>query len=216
MTSGVHPAAQRSEHIRLNSSLTPFERVAPMRIGAGVTFVLILCSLIAVAVARADSAMVSKPVGHYFLYGGLNVRVDSIQTLVKQDKNPVLQSVNGANDPDKGYVIVHLSIQNPSSADDRPVQGNRLSFELQDGTQMDFTDPAAVYVGTSFAAPPNSLHPKQTMQFTYVILNWPHSPITKMFMKCVSCDDEAPGNLGAQYVLFAIEPGYVTELAPMP
>jgi hypothetical protein len=122
-----------------------------MRIGGRAALPFILCTFIAAVVARADSAMVTEPVGQYFLYGGPNVRVDSIQTLAQQDDNPVLKSINGVNDSDKGFLIVHLSIQNPSSSDDRDVQGSDFSFEPQDGTQMNSTGPAAVYVGTSLA-----------------------------------------------------------------
>lgn len=156
-------------------------------------------------------ALVDKPLGKYFFYAGMNVRIDAIQTNTKKDNNTVLKGAQDIAD-DKGYIVIRVSMQNPSASDDRAVPGNVFGFELQDGTQMDEAGADAWYAGQGLVDPPGSLHPKQTVELTYVFGGWNGSPITKMFMKKNSGGDE--NSAGAQYVRFQIPANYVQALTP--
>jgi len=156
-------------------------------------------------------ALKDEPLGKYFFYSGLNVRIDAIQTNTKKDSNPVLKGAQDIAD-DKGYIVVKETMQNPSSSEDRGVPGNLFGFELQDGTQMDETAADAFYAGDSLIDPPGSLHPKQTMQFTYVFGAWNGSAITKMFMKKNSGGTE--NDAGVTYARFQIPANYVQAISP--
>lgn len=58
----------------------------------------------------------------------------------------------------------------------------------------------------------------QTVQFTYVVLAWSGSPITKMFLKDTNCgpSGQPAYGEGAQYVRIQIKPNNVTTLDATP
>jgi len=176
-------------------------------------FALAGLGLSVTAFARAQ-AIKDEPLGKYFFFAGVNARVDAIQTNTKKDSNPVLKSAADIAE-DKGYIVVKVTMQNPSASMDRGVPGNLFGFELQDETQISETGADAFYSGQSLTDPAiDTLHPKQTVQFTYVFGGWSGSAITKMFMKKNSGGDE--NSVGVQYARFQIPPNYVQTLAASP
>jgi len=177
--------------------------------------------------AKAGDAMVDETVGKYFLFAGLNTRIDGIQTVAKADGNPILSNIGtwGAypNSQSEGYLLVHFTQQNPSSSEDRGAgAGNckyEIGYELQDGSQRNMDTPDRVVMGKNNIEAPDGLqlHPKETKEFTYVLVAWNGSPVTKLFLQYKSCKGDYPAyDKGAQYVRIPISAKDVTTLAPMP
>src|ERR1700736_4986845 len=149
-----------------------------MRIAMRVTFAIALCSLgIAFVPTMAADAIKDEQVGKYFLFAGLNTRVDRIETVAKPDGNPVLQNIGdwGAyeHSDTQGYLLVHMTSQNPSSSEDRGVNAGNcayyIGYELADGSQRN-TDrgPDRVLMGKNNIEVQDGLqlHPKETKEFT--------------------------------------------------
>jgi hypothetical protein len=159
-------------------------------------------------VAFSDDAMVDKPLGKYFLYGGVNARIDSIEVSKTKVDNPALKDAED-DSTNPGFVVIRMTVQNPTSNKDIAIPGSSWGWELADGTQRDMGAADHQYAGKSLVDVPDALHPKQTVQLTYV-LAWNGSSITKLFLK-VSSGTEDNGT-GAQYVRFQIKP---TDLQPL-
>lgn len=165
---------------------------------AALTFALFATPLL----APADDTMVDKPLGVYFLYAGVNARIDSIEVSKTRTNNPALKDLeDDSNAP--GAVVIHVTVQNPTSNQDITIPGSTWGWELQDGTQRDMGSADHEYAGASLTDIPDSLHPKQTVHLTYVFA-WNGSQITKLFLKRNS-GTELNGT-GAQYVRFQIKP----------
>jgi hypothetical protein len=188
-----------------------------MRIGLRVAFAFILCSsLVAFVPAKAGDAMKDEQVGKYFLFAGLNTRIDSIETVAKADGNPIISNIGDwgayAHSDTQGYLLVHMTSQNPSSSEDRGVSAGNctyyIGYELEDGSQRN-TDrgPDRVVMGKNNIEVQDGLqlHPKETKEFTSVLLAWDGSPVTKLFMKVNDgCTGYPAYGVGAQYVRIPI------------
>ncbi|MDP9110726.1 MAG: hypothetical protein M3M96_03725 [Candidatus Eremiobacteraeota bacterium] len=175
------------------------------------TFVVSLAALPGIssgAPVRAADKIVDRPLGKYFLFGGMNVRIDAIQTVAAKNTNPALKDMDETNDG-PGYIVIRMAVQNPSG-EDRGIPGNVFGWELKDGSLRDNASADNEYVGTSLVAPPGSLHPKQTVQYSYVFGHWNGSPITKLFLKVNSGNSD--NDTGAQYVRFQVRPDDLTVL----
>lgn len=179
-----------------------------IRCGAFFIALVTLVSIATSSVALAADKIVDGSLGKYFLYAGMNVRIDAIQTVTVKNNNPALKDMDETNDG-PGYIVIRMSMQNPSR-EDRSVPGSVFGWELQDGSTRDNGSADQEYIGTSLVSPPGSLHPKQTAQFSYVFGHWNGSPITKLFMKLNSGDSD--NDTGAQYVRFQIRPDDLTAL----
>lgn len=169
----------------------------------------IACVLVAAPLlAPADDKMVDKPLGVYFLYAGVNARIDSIEASKTRTNNPALKDMEDDADA-PGAVVIHMTVQNPTSNQDISIPGSNWGWELEDGTQRDMGAADHEYAGKSLVDIPDSLHPKQTLQLTYVF-DWNGSALTKLFLKRNS-GTESNGT-GAQYVRFQIKPGDIKPL----
>jgi hypothetical protein len=166
-------------------------------------------TLVLPAVAQADDKMVDKQLGKTFLFGGVNVRIDSIETASSKIDNPALKDMGDNNDA-PGFVVIRVTMQNPTSGQDRVVPGINWGWEAADGTQRDMNGADQTYSGKSLVAVPDELHPKQTVQLTYVIGAYNNSALTKLFMKRNSGNEYS--DTGAQYVRFDIKPADVKQL----
>lgn len=176
-------------------------RVAAIAALVGLTF----SSVPAVAAGMVDKHLDGK----YFLFSGVNVRINSITTVAKVDpSSPLLKDIN-TQGSDLGYVAIQMNVQNPSSGDDISIPSLLFGFELADGSQKDEEAPGACYIGTSLASFPPSLtvtlHPKQNMVITCVSTNWNGTALTKMFLK----SNGGGNDKGALYVRFQIPKDYV-------
>lgn len=188
-----------------------------MRFSVRVAFVLALCGLSGALVpARAGDTMKDEEVGKYFLFAGLNTRIDSIETVAKADGNPILANIGDwgayAHSDTQGYLLLHMTSQNPSSSEDRGVNAGNcayyIGYELADGSERN-TDrgPDRVVMGKNNVEVQDGLqlHPKETKEFTSVLLAWDGSPVTKLFIKVNDgCTGYPAYGLGAQYVRILI------------
>jgi hypothetical protein len=188
-----------------------------MRIGLRVAFAFIVCSLLlALAPAKAGDAMKDEQVGKYFLFAGLNTRIDRIETVAKVDGNPVLSNIGDwgayAHSDTQGYLLIHMTSQNPSSSEDRGVNAGNCAYyigwELADGSERT-TDRGAdrILMGKNNIEVQDGLqlHPKETKEFTSVLLAWDGSPVTKLFLKVNDgCTGYPAYGQGAQYVRIPI------------
>lgn len=171
--------------------------------------VALALSLVLPLAARADDTMVDKPLGKTFLFAGVNVRIDSIEIANSKVDNPALKDMDTNNDA-PGYVVIRVTMQNPTSGQDRSVPGITWGWEASDGTQRDMGGADQQYAGKSLIEVPGTLHPKQTIQLTYVIGAYNNSPLTKLFMKRNSGDENS--DTGSQYVRFQLKPSDVKQL----
>lgn len=128
------------------------------------------------------AAMQNAPLHRYFMAGAVRLRIDKIETYPGSDVTsvPVLAG-QGMSGP--GFIVVTATVQNPSSTDEIGIPHMEVGFELKDGSQMNEYAPDATNLPGSKVAAPTSLHPKQHLQFSWVISNWTGSPPTKMFLK---------------------------------
>jgi hypothetical protein len=169
---------------------------------------LIFALFAAPMMAPADDAMVDKPLGVYFLYAGVNARIDSIEVSKTRTNNPALKDMEDDSNA-QGAVVIQMTVQNPSSNKDIAIPGSAWGWELADGSQRDMGGADHEYAGKSLVDIPDSLHPKQTLQLTYVFA-WNGSPITKLFLKRGSGTEDNVA--GAQYVRFQIKPSDIKQL----
>lgn len=176
---------------------------------------VITCALL-IAASSAASADINMHIKDATLnttyrFAGIDLRVDKIETVVKGDKRPIaIKSEIG--DRDDGYIVVTLSMQNPTSSEELCVPGQALGFELKDGTQIDQTAPPFAYIAPSLADVPGKLHPKQRINVVYVFDRWNGQALTKMFVQRSSgCEGN---NAGLGYLRFQLPPTAVTALEP--
>ena len=153
-------------------------------------------------VSAADDTMVTKNLNTYFLYAGLNTRIDSIEVSKTHVDSPALKDM-GENGDEPGFVVIHMTVQNPSGSEDRSIPGNVWGWETADGAQRDMSAADHEYAGASYVDEPSSLHPKQTIKLAYVF-SWNGQPLTKLFLKRNSGDGS--NDSGAQYVRFELKP----------
>jgi len=128
------------------------------------------------------AAITNAPLHKYFAAGAVQLRIDKIQTYPGSSTTnvPVLAG-QGLSGP--GFVVVTATVQNPSGTDETAIPHMEVGFELKDGSQMNEGTPDATNLPGSKVAAPTSLHPKQHVQFSWVISDWTGSPPTKMFLK---------------------------------
>jgi hypothetical protein len=152
---------------------------------------------------RPMDEVTDERVGQFFCFAGVNLRVDSVQTVAKVDSSPLLtKNINTQPDPDLGYIVVKVTMQNRSASSAQTYPGNWLGFDLADGSKIDLGLINAEYVGPNLNDPPNELAPGQTLQATYVVVNWNRSPITTMYIKRNVGNGE--NDPGVQYARFNI------------
>lgn len=163
------------------------------------------------ASADVNMTIADAHVAQQLRFAGLDVRVDKIESVSKGDKRPASVKTSIA-DETTGYIMVTVSMQNPSAAEPRSVPGILLGFELADGSQIDETGAAGEYIVPNFVDTPRQLHPKQRIDLMYVVSAWSGSAPTKMFFKLNGADDSNQSGLG--YLRFQLAPGAVTNLAP--
>ncbi len=123
--------------------------------------------------------------------GALRLRIDKIETYPGSAVSsvPVLEG-QGLSGP--GFIVVTASAQNPSGSQEMGVPHMEVGFELNDGSQMTEGTPDAMNLPGTRSAAPTSLHPKQHIQFSWVISGWTGSPPTKLLLK-VWNDSGYPG-----------------------
>ncbi len=146
-----------------------------------------------------------------YRFSGADLRVDKVETVVKGDSRPIAVK-SGINEREDGYIMVTLSMQNPSASEDLCVPGPVLGFELKDGSQIDETNPPFAYVSPSLGEVPGNLHPKQRINLVYLFDRWSGQIPTKMFLKNNGgCEGN---NRGLGYLRFQLPPSAVTALEP--
>ncbi len=128
------------------------------------------------------AAIKNAPLHKYFMAGTVRLRIDKIETYPASGVTniPVLEG-QGWSGP--GFIVVTATAQNPSSTEETGIPHMEIGFELKDGSQMSEDTPWAMNLPRSEAAAPTDLHPKQHVQFSWVIGSWTGSPPTKMFLK---------------------------------
>ena len=172
-------------------------------------FAALSLTLVLPLAARADDKMIDKTPGTTFLFGGVNVRIDAIETASSKIDNPALKDEQ-ENTDSPGFVVIRVTMQNPTSGQDRVVPGINWGWEAADGTQRDMGAADQEYSGASLVQLPGELHPKQTIHATYVIGAYNNSPLTKLFMKRNSGNEYS--DTGAQYVRFVLKPADLKQL----
>lgn len=147
--------------------------------------------------------IVDESVGRFFCFAGLNLRVDSVQAIDKADQSPLLtKNLNTQADPDLGYIVVRVTMQNRSAGHKQNYPGNWLGFDLADGSKIEPGVVSAEYAGPALSTPPNELDPGQSLQITYVVVNWNRSPIRTMYLvRNVGDADNDPGVQSARFSL---------------
>jgi len=180
-----------------------------------ISSVAIVAAFIAAAMPSAllaDDTMHDRSLNQWFTFAGLRTRFDSIQSVAQADGNKILTDVS-AEDLTKGYLIITIEYQNPTSGTDLPVPGINYSFELSDGSTFEGSASATYgpYVGDASKPAPDTLHPKEHIKVRYVIVGWDGTSITKMFVERNSGDDTGDSN-----DRFEIKKGDITPLAPVP
>ncbi|MDP9024093.1 MAG: hypothetical protein M3N13_01795 [Candidatus Eremiobacteraeota bacterium] len=161
--------------------------------------------------AEMNMAVADAQLAHQVRLGGLDWRVDKIESVAKGDARAAAVKTQ-IDQESTGYLMLSVSMQNPSASDSRSVPGLRFGFELTDGSQIDEGGASGEYIVPSFAAIPGQLHPKQRINVMYVISGWSGSAPTKMFVKVNSADDSNQSGRG--YLRFQLAPGSVAILAP--
>ncbi len=128
------------------------------------------------------AAIKNAPLHKYFMAGVVRLRIDKIETYPASAVTtvPVLEG-QGLSGP--GFVVVTATAQNPSSTEETSIPHMEIGFELKDGSQMSESTPDGMNLPRSKVAAPTDLHPKQHVQFSWVISGWTGSPPTKMFLK---------------------------------
>jgi hypothetical protein len=138
-----------------------------------------------------SQAITNAPLHRYFMAGAVRLRIDKIETYPGSAVSsvPVLegQGLSGS-----GFVVVTATAQNPSSSQEIAIPHMEVGFELKDGSQMNESAPDLMNLPGTRAAAPTSLHPKQHVQFSWVISDWTGSPPTKLLLK-VWNDSGYPG-----------------------
>lgn len=177
-------------------------------------FVIMCAALVAVSSpASADINMNMKDAALQTTYrfAGIDLRVDKIETVPKGDARTIAVK-SSIDKQDDGYIMVTVSMQNPSSSAELCIPGPFLGFELKDGSQIDENAPPFEYLSPSLADVPSKLHPKQRIEMVYVFDRWSGQPLTKMFFERNSGCEE--NNAGLGYLRFQLSPTDVTALAP--
>jgi hypothetical protein len=174
---------------------------------------LLVSALPRPALADAIDKLTDKPLNTYVNFAGIRTRIDKIETVQSADGRPILQKAGGTNDG-TGYIVVTVSMQNPSDEKTIAIPGAAFGFELADGSQIDEQAPNGSFLMPSLNDLPDALHPKQHVTLAYVITNWNGQPITKMFLKCSAGTED--NNTGFRYLRFQIPKGYVKQLDPVP
>jgi hypothetical protein len=164
------------------------------------------------APAAGIKKLTTVPLGKYFPFAGMNVRVDKVETVEHGDGRKILDRISGGFDRAKGYILITLSVQNPSDSDDIDMPSTQVGFELADGTQIDEAGPAGSFIAASLKDAPNSLHPKQHVQIVYALTEWNGEAPTKMFFHVNG--GTAGNDAGYQYVRLQFPKDYVKALAP--
>jgi hypothetical protein len=165
-----------------------------------------------VAHAAGIKKLTTVPLGKYFPFAGMSVRVDKVETVERGDGRKILDRISGGFDRAKGYILITLSVQNPSDSDDIDMPSTQVGFELADGTQIDEAGPAGSFIAASLKDAPNSLHPKQHVQIVYALTEWNGEAPTKMFFHVNG--GTAGNDAGYQYVRLQFPKDYVKVLAP--
>lgn len=174
---------------------------------------LLAVSYSARAASPAIDKLTDQPLNAYINFAGIRTRIDKIETVKSSDGRPILAKSNGTAEG-TGYIMVTVSLQNPSASQDLAIPGNNLGFELLDGSQMDEAGSDGYFLVPSLSDPPDILHAKQHIQVVYVRTGWNGQDITKMFLKKNSGGSE--NDAGYTYARFQIPKGYVTQLNPAP
>ncbi len=164
----------------------------------------------------ADAAGIKKlttmQLGKYFPFAGMNVRVDKIETVAHADGRKLVDKIPGGFDHDKGYIMVTVTVQNPSDSDAIDMPQSEIGFELADGSQIEEGSPAGTFLASSYNDAPVTLHPKQHVQVVYALTEWSGQPLTKMFLH--SGGGTELNDAGYLYVRFQLPQDYVKALAP--
>lgn len=156
--------------------------------------------------------LTTVPVGKYFPFAGMNVRVDSVETVERGDSRKIVEKIPGGFDHNKGYIMVTATVQNPSDSNSIDFPSLWIGFELEDGTQIEEASPAGTFLATSLRDAPSSLHPKQHVAVVFALVEWDGSAPTKMFFRE---NGGTEGNdAGYQYVRFQFPKDYVKVRAP--
>jgi hypothetical protein len=176
--------------------------------------VLAMLTSLIPSVALADPPIRDRALHQWFVFAGMRTQIDAIQSVASVDSNPILKSVSGQDD-DKGYLIVTIEYQNPTSGEDRDIADVFFNFELLDGSKLDSSSSSVYgpFNANSGADGPRTLHPKQHVTVRYVVTNWPGTQITKMFF-VVNGGNSGSNSTGDQNDRFAITKDDVTSLAP--
>ena len=165
-----------------------------------------------IAHAAGIKKLTDVPLGKYFAFAGINVRVDKIETVERADGRKLIDKISGGFDHDKGYIMVTVTVQNPSDSDSIDMPSTAIGFELADGTQIEEASPAGTFLASSFNDAPVSLHPKQHVQVVYALTEWNGQAPTKMFFHTNGGTEL--NDAGYQYVRFQLPKDYVKTLAP--
>ena len=174
--------------------------------------VLLTVSYAARAASPAIEKLTDQPLNTYINFAGIRTRIDKIETVKSSDGRPILAKSNGTAEG-TGYIMVTVTLQNPSASQDLDIPGNNLGFELFDGSQMDEALSDGYFLVPSLSDPPETLHSKQHIQVVYVRTGWNGQDITKMFLKKNS--GGSGNDTGYTYARFQIPKGYVTQLDPV-
>lgn len=152
---------------------------------------------------RANDEIVNETIGQFFCFAGLNLRVDSVQTVDKADNSPLLtKDLQTTQDPNLGYIVVKITMQNRSESKTQSYPGNWLGFDLAGGSKLDLGVVSGEYVGAGLSQPPAQLAPGQSLEVTYVVANWDRTPIRTMYLyRNVGNRDNDPG---VQYARFSV------------
>ena len=87
---------------------------------------------------HTNNQIVGEAIGQFFCFAGLNLRVDSVQTVDKADNSPLLtRNLTTQQDPDLGYIVVKVTMQNRSNSQSQTYPGNWLGFDFADGSKME-------------------------------------------------------------------------------
>jgi hypothetical protein len=162
--------------------------------------------------AEGIKKLTTVPLGKYFPFAGMNVRVDKVETVEHADGRKIVDKISGGFDRGKGYILVTLSVQNPGDSDDIDMPSTWVGFELADGTQIEEASPAGAFIASSLNDPPNSLHPKQHVQLVFALTDWNGEAPTKMFL--FKNGGTGGNDAGYQHVRLLFPKDYVKVLAP--
>ncbi|MHB8461691.1 MAG: hypothetical protein ACYDA1_03495 [Vulcanimicrobiaceae bacterium] len=142
----------------------------------------VAAALLLVLPLAAPAAIKNAPLHKYFTAGVIRLRIDKIETYpgTAAATVPVIMG-QGLSGP--GFVVVTVTAQNPSGSSDLSVPHMEVGFELKDGSQMNEGTPDETNIPGGKNPAPTSLHPKQHMQFSWVISGWTGAAPTKLLLK---------------------------------